>query len=412
MESSTQALRVLSNKTVKYDVLYVNTPWSTLSLDDLQQLPVNKIVGDSAALFIWTDAYSAAKATKLIEKWGFTFHSVFQIMDIASYPWMANKPKEIKKPRAPLIYPPSWWSSPTETNYPSRPSTEQLWLAIRGDASEYFNDTTTAFNVVNLPDLGKKPSASKRKKQEEAAQSVTLGCGADRPSVFLENMMSHLKPEVRILNLFTTTLHNHVDSWGPMVPGGFLTGLEKNSGLVGKINEIMQSMKKKDLKLLSSGQQKTPVSDSIFEIIESFKGPMTYDLKDKDGKIQDWVFVLLRTMAKKKLEQSRGSQKKKRKSRSNDEPTPRHGIASAAPVSKEMAEFLGIPLDEKIARTTVVSRLNEYIAKNNLQNPAKKVEIILDEPLRKLLNPPADFGTVTYFNLCKLVGIHFPKQAK
>ena len=34
----------------------------------------------------------------------------------------------------------------------------------------------------------------------------------------------------------------------------------------------------------------------------------------------------------------------------------------------------------------------------------------MDEPLKKLLRPPPDFGPVTYFTLCKIIGIHFPPK--
>ena len=77
-----------------------------------------------------------------------------------------------------------------------------------------------------------------------------------------------------------------------------------------------------------------------------------------------------------------------------------------------MADFLKMDQEEKIARVTVVSRLNKYIEEKSLQNPDRKVEILLDGPLQELLSPPEDFGTVTYFNLCKLVGKHFPKKTE
>ncbi|AAR26904.1 FirrV-1-B29 [Feldmannia irregularis virus a] len=423
MNEYVESLHLLCKKDTKYDVLYVNTPWhEERSAKDLATLPIHQLTSPNAALFIWADPYAVAKTSQLIKDWGFTFHSVFQTLDIASYPWMmkktpassSSKPTPVRKPRASAIKPPTWWSeAPDSTINPSYPTTEQLWLATKGDPSQLFKKSGPMFSVINIPELGKKPGSSKR-------ASETMG---DRPLQFLQNVLDHLTDDLRVLNLYTTDLHDQVDSWGPDIPGSFVTAFAKSTGLVGRINDAMRSMTKKDLKQIISANSSSSSSgsgeeklQSLYSIIESFNGPMVYHLLDGKGQVQPWATRLLQVLARKNLSVLPSAHKKKKRksadSLKNSDGTkkPCHGIARAALVSPQMADFLGIPHDEKIARTTVVSRLNEYIVKNKLQNPEHKVEVMLDEPLLKLLNPPDDFGKITYFNLCKLVGVHFPKS--
>lgn len=88
----------------------------------------------------------------------------------------------------------------------------------------------------------------------------------------------------------------------------------------------------------------------------------------------------------------------------------RHGIASPVPITKELASFMGLGDTEMVARTAAVRFINSYIVQNSLQNPGKRSEIIMDDKLRALLNPPADFGPVTFFGMSKLLVPHFPKN--
>ena len=90
-----------------------------------------------------------------------------------------------------------------------------------------------------------------------------------------------------------------------------------------------------------------------------------------------------------------------------ERPPRKFGIAAPVNISKELAQFMGLNEGEKVARTTVVKFINEYIGKHSLQNPTKKSEINCDESLLSLLKPSSTFGPVTYFNLCKLLGPHF-----
>lgn len=467
MDNARSMLPYLKNSSEKYDVLYVNTPWSKLDADTIAKVPVKDMSAENSALFMWVDSYSVDKGISLLNNWGFKFHSVYQVADVAQYPWMkkekkpastspappsdpttasttapptesmdvadasapvAEEPKDKvktvratnKKTRAPPITAPKWWVDSPETSCGSRPSSEQLWLATKGDVSLLFNSGTLAYQVVNLPELGKKSRAKKN--------MTELDWDVERPSVFLETVLGGLTPSRNVLNLFASSFHEKVDSWGPGLPGGFLHASSKNTGLVGEINKTMRAMKKTQLQTLSSKSMKymatTDVAEkkSIMESMSDSWSPIetsvanlsmdiAYNMKTDSGEPSEWFVSLVQVLASKNVTDFSSLRKKRKKRQGPVDPDrPRHGIACASKISKELAEFLKMDPDEKIARTAVVSKLNEYIAEKGLQNPDNKLQILLDEPLKKLLKPPPGFEPVTYFNLCKLFGAHFPKK--
>jgi len=69
-------------------------------------------------------------------------------------------------------------------------------------------------------------------------------------------------------------------------------------------------------------------------------------------------------------------------------------------ISADLAVVVG---PEPKPRTEVTKKLWEYIKRNNLQNPAKKSEILADESLRKVFG---GVEKVTMFEMTKLVNKH------
>ena len=90
----------------------------------------------------------------------------------------------------------------------------------------------------------------------------------------------------------------------------------------------------------------------------------------------------------------------------DDKPKKVSGFAKPTTVSTAMAQFLGLGSDELIARTEVTKRINKYVKEKGLQNEANKRVIVLDDTLRKLVNPPEDVE-VTFFNLQKYLKHHY-----
>ena len=81
---------------------------------------------------------------------------------------------------------------------------------------------------------------------------------------------------------------------------------------------------------------------------------------------------------------------------------------------------MGIPTDEKIARTDVTKKITGYVKEHNLQQADNKRVILLKgkygKALAKVLSPIVDPVTgdsvdLTFFNLQRYLKHHFPKAA-
>ena len=87
------------------------------------------------------------------------------------------------------------------------------------------------------------------------------------------------------------------------------------------------------------------------------------------------------------------------------------GFVKPAPISDELATFLGKPTGSEMARTDVTREINKYIRANNLQDKENGRKINPDKSLSDLLKIDTEV-TLTYFNLQRYMGPHFPKSAK
>ncbi|KAI9187544.1 uncharacterized protein BJ171DRAFT_625232 [Polychytrium aggregatum] len=94
------------------------------------------------------------------------------------------------------------------------------------------------------------------------------------------------------------------------------------------------------------------------------------------------------------------------------------GFAKPTKVSAAMCEFLGIPADQEIARTTVTSSVIDYVKKHSLEDTENRRVIHPDEKLAQLLGPirhPIDKSGslgVSYFNLQTYLNPHFLRKPK
>tara|TARA_B100001758_G_C18189853_1_gene494004 strand:+ start:153 stop:779 length:627 start_codon:yes stop_codon:yes gene_type:complete len=132
---------------------------------------------------------------------------------------------------------------------------------------------------------------------------------------------------------------------------------------------------------------------------------------DEEAKMKRAQATELRKTAKALQKQMKVLQTKGKK-RVRDPNAPKRqpaGFAKPTVLSPELYEFLGIESSTLVARTDVTKKITEYIREKNLQNPENRREILLDAPLRKLLNPPADVK-VTFFTLQTYLKVHFPSS--
>ena len=97
---------------------------------------------------------------------------------------------------------------------------------------------------------------------------------------------------------------------------------------------------------------------------------------------------------------------KRKKSKGSRAPS---GFVKPTAISKDLAKFLGVAEDTKIARTDVTKMITAYVKDNKLQAPNNGRKIIPDKKLMGLLNCKAS-DEVTYFNLQKYMKPHFIKS--
>ena len=89
------------------------------------------------------------------------------------------------------------------------------------------------------------------------------------------------------------------------------------------------------------------------------------------------------------------------------ERTKNNGFNRPMLISTELREFLGIQ-EDRMSRSAVTRRINEYVKTNGLKHPDNGRVLILDDKLTKLLKPPE--GTqVTYLNVQKYLSPHYTK---
>lgn len=454
MENFIGSFRQLSEEEEKYDAIYVNTPWNKLSTEKMSKLNIKSLMNENSLLYIWADTFTMSDAIHLIEKYGYTFKSVFQVCDIATYPSASdskcvpntqneetnceedgekgeknNIVKRSKKKRCPpLTLPPYWVNSDFGG---SRPTTEYLLMATRGSEEGCKlliqpKSGTLPYQIINKPECGKKSRSVCKENINLDPEWVV-----DRPYEFLDTVLYHLKASTRVIELFGSSIRDNVDSLGPIIPGGFCPGYSKNYGISYSLNKVMRTMRKIHLQALSSvllkmGQTKDhekkisefkKIGDSWSDILSSLsdmKSEILYDWgSDDPGLPVEWLRLLVIFFAKKNIiDFSLLRKRKKKRKTSSNFPRQCHGIAKPMIVSKVLSEFLELDENTKVSRTHTVKLLNKYVKDKDLQNPENRIEIIPDFALNKVLNPPPDFGPITYFKMCSLLGPHFPSSKR
>ena len=101
----------------------------------------------------------------------------------------------------------------------------------------------------------------------------------------------------------------------------------------------------------------------------------------------------------------KAGQKRKRKT-GNRSPS---GFVKPTLISNELASFLGKDQGTEMARTEVTREINAYIRKQGLQDKDNGRKINADRKLQTLLKLKPN-EELTYFNLQRYMGPHFPKK--
>lgn len=113
--------------------------------------------------------------------------------------------------------------------------------------------------------------------------------------------------------------------------------------------------------------------------------------------------VLQKEVLKERKESKKKESKIKKKSSKKKSPS---GFAKPAPITDDLASFLGLSSGVELARTDVTTKIIAYVKEHGLQNPANKKQIVPDDKLAKILVVP-DGEIVTFFNLQTYLKKHF-----
>jgi len=162
-----------------FKIVYADCPWSfrtwsnkgqgksatqhynCMSLDDICNLPVNKITQDDSVLFLWVVQSMLPEAMKVLDAWGFTFKTVAFCWIKMPKSWRLGD-KRIE-PRMGL-------------GYHTRSGMEQCWLAIKGNG--YKKVSSSVSQVLHSP------LRQHSRKPDEFADSIVNLCG-DLPRIEL-----------------------------------------------------------------------------------------------------------------------------------------------------------------------------------------------------------------------------------
>jgi N6-adenosine-specific RNA methylase IME4/ParB-like chromosome segregation protein Spo0J len=127
-----------------YSVLYIDPPWefevyskatgsgrsaeshySTMSLEDMKALPIQKLMNEDCAVFLWTTWPTLAEALELACAWGLTYKT-------CAFNWVKMNKNQTEKPF-------------TGMGYWTRANSEPCLLFTRGNPSRQAKDVAQAF---------------------------------------------------------------------------------------------------------------------------------------------------------------------------------------------------------------------------------------------------------------------------
>ena len=85
-----------------------------------------------------------------------------------------------------------------------------------------------------------------------------------------------------------------------------------------------------------------------------------------------------------------------------------NGFNRKQAISDKLRAFLELPDGELVSRSTVTRAINKYVSDNGLKHPDNGRILVLDDKLKKLLQPPDDVE-VTFLNLQKFLSPHYTR---
>jgi chromatin remodeling complex protein RSC6 len=179
----------------------------------------------------------------------------------------------------------------------------------------------------------------------------------------------------------------------------------KSSSSVDPVVEVTVSTEPSEVQVSESEQVVTleVTEESNTEILFNKLINQFQDIQSVMKTLHSNLKVLQKEVSKERKESKKKESKIKKKSGKKKSPS---GFAKPAPITDDLASFLGLGSGVELARTDVTTKIIAYVKEHGLQNPANKKQIVPDEKLAKILLVP-DSEVVTFFNLQTYLKKHF-----
>lgn len=144
------------NTDKKYNIIYADPPWSykdkkcngnclshynTMSIEDICNLPINKISDKDSILFIWVTYPMLKEGLEVIEKWGFKYKTI-------GFQWIKKNKKSDS-----FFFGLGRWT---------RGNTECCLLATKGNIKR-INNNISQLIISSIEEHSKKPSEARDK---------------------------------------------------------------------------------------------------------------------------------------------------------------------------------------------------------------------------------------------------------
>jgi chromatin remodeling complex protein RSC6 len=155
--------------------------------------------------------------------------------------------------------------------------------------------------------------------------------------------------------------------------------------------------------VVKSNSEESTSEESNTEILFNKLINQFQDIQSVMKTLHSNLKVLQKEVLRERKESKKKESKIKKKSDKKRKPS---GFAVPAPISNELANFLGLQNGDLLARTEVTTKVIEYVKQQNLQNPENKKQIVPDAKLKDLLQS-ADSDVITFFNLQTYLKKHF-----
>lgn len=156
-------------------------------------------------------------------------------------------------------------------------------------------------------------------------------------------------------------------------------------------------------------EQAEPIEQAIDQAI-----PMEQEIAELIIQFEERIKTDKNTITKLKALRKGAAKLEKKKGRRTRTPKEgrENGFGLPVGISPELAEFLGVPRETQMSRSSVRNSIHEYAKTHNLRHATDKRNFNLEleeaKPLVKLLGVPTT-EKVTYFNLQRYLKPHFIK---